>query len=65
MALLNTHPDYMNFNGTKMGIEEYPVTFYVEFLEDIISRYGDKFWNPLPREMARFWSANMGKKYDR
>ena len=24
MALVNAHPDYMNFDGGKLGIEEYP-----------------------------------------
>jgi hypothetical protein len=55
MALLNTHPDYMNFDGKKLGIEEYPAIYYKEFLEYIRSRYKDQYWNVLPKEMARFW----------
>jgi hypothetical protein len=56
MALLNTHPDYMNFNGGKLGLEEYPARFYVEFLEYVKAKYPDQCWHVLPREMSRFWS---------
>ena len=28
MALVNTHPDYMNFDDGKLGIEEYPAQYY-------------------------------------
>ena len=56
MALVNTHPDYMNFDGGKMGPETYPARYYEEFLEYVKTRYEDTYWHPLPREMARFWS---------
>lgn len=60
MALLITHPDYMNFDGKKLGIEEYPAIYYEEFLEYIRSRYKDKYWHVLPMEMARFWAKEIG-----
>jgi hypothetical protein len=56
MALLNAHPDYMNFDGKKGGRDEYPVGHYVEFLEYIKRRYEGIYWHILPREIARFWS---------
>lgn len=56
MALLNTHPDYMNFDGKKGGMDEYPVGHYVEFLEYIKRKYEGIYWHILPREIARFWS---------
>ena len=58
MALLNTHPDYMNFSTKKMGIEEFPVSLYMEFLEHIKSEYEGQYWHVLPRDMARFWLNN-------
>jgi hypothetical protein len=59
MALLNTHPDYMNFEtGTSSG-EAYPVTRYVEFLEYVKKRYEGEYWHVLSREVARFWSENL------
>lgn len=56
MALLNTHPDYMNFDGKKGEVDEYPVGHYVEFLEYIKRKYEGIYWHILPKEIARFWS---------
>ncbi|MGW8160320.1 MAG: hypothetical protein ACWGKN_17830 [Desulfoprunum sp.] len=54
MALILTHPDYMNFGENALGQEEYPVHFYIELLEYIRSEYEGEFWHALPREMAKF-----------
>jgi len=61
MALFITHPNYINFNGTK-NYEEYPVRYYEEFLEYIKSRYEGEYWNILPRDLSRFWFTRMGEK---
>lgn len=55
MATLNTHPDYIIFEGNGAGREEYPVGRYIEFLDYVRTRYAGKYWHVLPREMARFW----------
>jgi len=55
MALLNTHPDYMNFNERNVQFDEYPIKYYSSFLEYINRRYSGQYWNPLPKEMARFF----------
>jgi len=55
MALINTHPDYMNFGQGKMGLEEYPADYYREFLEYVKGRYEGRYWHVLPKEMARYW----------
>jgi hypothetical protein len=55
MALLNTHPDYMAFGNRECSYSEYKADLYREFLEHIRSVYQDLFWNPLPKEIARFW----------
>jgi len=57
MALLNTHPDYMNFNGDKLGIEEYPVDYYRQILEYVKSKFHGQYWHVLPRDIARFWAT--------
>ncbi|HTP66372.1 MAG TPA: hypothetical protein VMJ66_13350 [Geobacteraceae bacterium] len=59
MALLNAHPDYMNFNGTGLGLEEYPASNYQEFLGYVRDRYNGMYWHPLPREIAAFWKASL------
>jgi hypothetical protein len=59
MALFITHPDYMNFDGTKFNHEEYPAKYYKDFLEYIKSKYEGQYWHALPREIAHFWKNNM------
>jgi len=62
MALLNAHPDYMNFCGKKLSIEEYPVKYYEEFLNYIKRNYAGQYWHALPKDIARFWSESMVQK---
>ncbi len=62
MALLNTHPDYMCFDGGRLRSEEYPVSNYIGLLEYIKSRYSGQYWHVLPREMADFWIRAMVKE---
>jgi len=57
MALSITHPDYMNCNKGRCTIEEYPMKYYEEFLDYTKGKYEGQFWNPLPKEMARFWKG--------
>jgi len=59
MALLNTHSDYMNFNGDKLGNEEYPVDHYIELLSLAKSTYAGRFWNATPIEIASYWKRHM------
>jgi hypothetical protein len=55
MALLITHPDYMNCKSGICGMEEYPVDFYEELLDYVKRKYEGRYWNALPREVAGFW----------
>jgi len=55
MALLITHPDYMNGTNGRCTIEEYPMELYGEFLDYVKDSYNDLYWNPLPKEIALFW----------
>jgi hypothetical protein len=57
MALLITHPDYMNFKGTDLGIMEYPARYYEDFLKHIQKRYEGQYWHVLPRKMAEYWRS--------
>ena len=61
MALINTHPDYMNFGDKVLGIEEYPVEFYQRFLEYVKSEYAGEHWLGLPKEIARHVSVSDGR----
>ncbi len=54
MALVNTHPDYMRFAGQPNGPQTFPVDLYEQFLKFAKQRYGNSFWQPLPRDLAAF-----------
>ncbi len=45
MALVNTHPDYLQ-DGDRMRI-------YIDFLEAVRER--TEYWHALPRDVARWW----------
>lgn len=61
MALLNTHPDYMCFNGAQSK-DEFPVRLYEEFLSYLREKYEGKYWSVNPREVSQFYCANMPKE---
>ena len=56
MALLNTHPDYMCFQGAKAR-DEFPVSLYEDFLSYARQHYEGDFWAATPREVARYYCA--------
>lgn len=58
MALINTHPDYMCMNG-KPRRDEYPASRYEEFLSYVRDNYADQFWHGLPRDLARYYCAQL------
>lgn len=55
MALVNIHPDYINFSGGGPTRSAYPVTRIRELLQHVQERYGGHFWNPVPRELAHWY----------
>jgi glycosyltransferase involved in cell wall biosynthesis/peptidoglycan/xylan/chitin deacetylase (PgdA/CDA1 family) len=54
MALINTHPDYMGFGG-QLAREEFPVSYYEEFLRYVREKYDGSYWAALPREAAQHY----------
>ena len=57
MALIKTHPDYMDFGAGETGMDRYPVKLYTEFLDYIQSRYAGQFWLAHPSEVAEYWEG--------
>jgi hypothetical protein len=55
MALFISHPDYMNWNGERKLSDEYPFEFYREFLDYVKRKYRGRYWNAIPRDVARYW----------
>lgn len=58
MALINTHPDYMCFEGTPHA-DEYPVAYYEEFLRYVKEKYSGSFWQALPKEVSRYYCLKL------
>jgi hypothetical protein len=55
MALINTHPDYMDFGDGDRTPETYPVQYYIEFLQHIKDQYTAGYWHTLPAAIAQYW----------
>jgi len=51
LALVNVHPDYLNFNGC-LGAYEYGAHLYQNFLEYVSKRYRQEAWFALPKDVA-------------
>jgi glycosyltransferase involved in cell wall biosynthesis len=52
MALLNVHPDYLDFGSNGTSAQTFPAQLYRELLDYVGSRYGTEVWNALPRQVA-------------
>lgn len=57
LALVNIHPDYMDFERSDYAAFRYPAALVEELLNYACSRYRGEFWNPLPRELAQWFRA--------
>ncbi|MCX8089455.1 MAG: DUF354 domain-containing protein [Verrucomicrobiae bacterium] len=54
LALLNVHPDYLNFERGDATAFEFPAAWYAELLDYVRSKYGDRCWHALPCEVAEY-----------
>ncbi len=54
MVLVNTHPDYMCFEG-QPGRNEYEVAHYEELLRYVREKCDGRYWAASPREVARYY----------
>lgn len=59
LALVISHPDYINFDAEPCAREQYPLSYYISFLEYVQKHYAGQYWHVLPRELARFWKERM------
>jgi hypothetical protein len=62
VVLVNTHPDYMDFRGSKNCTQEYPARYYQELLTHVQTNYAGQYWHVLPKDLARFWRNNHAKQ---
>jgi len=54
LALVNVHPDYLNFETRDATAFEFPAAWYAELLDYVRSRYADRCWHALPCELAEY-----------
>jgi glycosyltransferase involved in cell wall biosynthesis len=55
MALVNIHPDYIDFSSGRAERTTYPLTHVRELLKYVCTKYADQFWNPLPNELSNWF----------
>jgi glycosyltransferase involved in cell wall biosynthesis len=61
MALMNTHPDYMNF-GTDRNPRCYPLGHYANFLRHVAEVYQDRLWRVVPRVVAKWYTDHRASR---
>jgi hypothetical protein len=54
MALVNVHPDYVQFDGDPAAPGTFSVEIYARLLKYARDRYVGTFWHALPKEVASF-----------
>jgi glycosyltransferase involved in cell wall biosynthesis len=54
MVLLNTHPDYIDFENGGIRDDQFPAQLYRDLLAYIERRYHGKYWQALPKEIADY-----------
>jgi glycosyltransferase involved in cell wall biosynthesis len=55
MALVNVHPDYINFGPRGANNREYSASLYGELLRHVRDNYNGQSWNTLPRDLAGWY----------
>lgn len=55
MALVNVHPDYVQFPGEKSSVNLFSADRYADLLREVAGKYAGKYWNPTPRTLARWY----------
>jgi hypothetical protein len=58
LALVNIHPDYIDFDRGDFAHFRYPASLVADLLHHLESRYAGQFWNPLPKELASWFRSS-------
>ena len=56
MALVNVHPDYIEFGDKNMPVKKFPVEIYADFLRYVSEKYAGQYWQPLARDLSRWYA---------
>ncbi len=53
MAMIDVHPDYLDFKGPGEPGQSYPIQRYIEFLDYVRQKYEGQYWAALPKQVAQ------------
>jgi hypothetical protein len=59
LALVNIHPDYVDFSDGPATNSRYPSSLLIEFMDYLRTRYADTYWNPLARDLAAWYRQSL------
>jgi len=65
LALVNIHPDYIDYHRTDFAKYRYPAALVQDLLRYVTRRFEGEFWNPLPRELATWFRASRQQEVPR
>ena len=54
MALVNVHPDYLQFPGEKPSARTFPVSHYLDLLDYSRQHFAGAFWQPTAGQLAHY-----------
>ena len=57
LALVNIHPDYIDFSGGSPSRNRYPSRILRDFLDHVKDRYDVSYWNPLAKDLALWYAS--------
>jgi glycosyltransferase involved in cell wall biosynthesis len=57
MALLNVHPDYIDFDNPKRFGREFGASAYADLLKHVSQNYSGRYWNPLPKDLVSWFKG--------
>lgn len=55
LALVNIHPDYIDFHLSDFSNFRYPASLVHDLLQQVKTRHAGAYWNPLPKELAAWF----------
>ena len=59
MALVNVHPDYIQYEGQSPSWDTYPIRFYEEFLAHLKAEHEGQYWHVLPKEIPKHMNSSI------
>jgi glycosyltransferase involved in cell wall biosynthesis len=62
MALVNVHPDYLQFEGKAVSDQTFPAEIYSRLLQHVREKHGQSMWHVQPKEVAAWYAKTDAAK---